>query len=226
MRSVAAAAVLLGAGLVAGHALADTVPVPVPTVSVPVPTVPVPVPKVTVPARPVPVPVPGRFRRARRSLPRPCPRRLPAPPARRPGRRPSLRRSARLPRRSARSSGARPGPPPHRGPPRRGAPARRVEAGPNACRSRVSVRHERGFRPPGRSADEAPRSPSCFPATRGWSWSSSRSRRHAGSQASSPCRGTQASTESAFPDEQSTCSSPPVRTGSPCALRPGGFCGA
>jgi hypothetical protein len=47
MRSVAAAAVLLGAGLVAGHALADTVPVP--TVSVPVPTVPVPVPKVTVP---------------------------------------------------------------------------------------------------------------------------------------------------------------------------------
>ena len=42
----------------AGHALADTVPVPVPTVSVPVPTVPVPVPKVTVPAPPVPVPVP------------------------------------------------------------------------------------------------------------------------------------------------------------------------
>jgi hypothetical protein len=58
MRSVAAAAVLLGAGLVAGHALADTVPVPVPTVSVPVPTVPVPVPKVTVPAPPVAVPVP------------------------------------------------------------------------------------------------------------------------------------------------------------------------
>jgi hypothetical protein len=54
MRSVAAAAVLLGAGLVAGHALAATVPVPVPTVSVPVPTVPVPVPKVTVP---VPGPV-------------------------------------------------------------------------------------------------------------------------------------------------------------------------
>ena len=54
MRSVAAAAVLLGAGLVAGHALADTVPVPVPTVSVPVPTVPVPVPKVTV-AVPAPV---------------------------------------------------------------------------------------------------------------------------------------------------------------------------
>ena len=58
MRSVAAAAVLLGVGLVAGHALADTVPVPVPTVSVPVPTVPVPVPKVTVPAPPVAVPIP------------------------------------------------------------------------------------------------------------------------------------------------------------------------
>jgi len=65
MRSVAAAAVLLGAGLVAGHALADTVPVPVPTVSVPVPTVPVPVPTVTVPVSPkvsppaVPVPTAG-----------------------------------------------------------------------------------------------------------------------------------------------------------------------
>ena len=64
MRAVAATAVLLGAGLVAGHALADTVPVPMPTVSVavptvpvPVPTVPVPVPKVTVPAAPkVPTP--------------------------------------------------------------------------------------------------------------------------------------------------------------------------
>src|SRR4051794_33413986 len=65
MRSVAVAAVLLGAGLVAGHALADTVPVPVPTVPVPVPTVsvpvstvPVPVPKVTVPAPPAAAPAP------------------------------------------------------------------------------------------------------------------------------------------------------------------------
>ena len=57
MRSVAAAAVLVGAGLVAGHALADTVPVPVPTVSVPVPTVPVPVP-VPVPVTPM-VPAPA-----------------------------------------------------------------------------------------------------------------------------------------------------------------------
>src|SRR6478735_1308617 len=57
MRSVAAAAVLLGAGLVAGHALADTVPVPVPTVSVPVPTAPVPVPvspKLPAPTMPAP----------------------------------------------------------------------------------------------------------------------------------------------------------------------------
>ena len=59
MRSIAAAAVLLGAGLVAGHALADTVPVPVPTVPVPMPTVPVPVPNVTVPAPPVAVPGAG-----------------------------------------------------------------------------------------------------------------------------------------------------------------------
>jgi hypothetical protein len=57
MRSVAATAVLVGAGLVAGHALADTVPVPVPTVSVPVPTVPVPVP-VPVPVTPM-VPAPA-----------------------------------------------------------------------------------------------------------------------------------------------------------------------
>ena len=58
MRSVAAAAVLLGAGLAAGHALADTAPVPVPTVSVPVPTAPVPVPTIPVPVPTSPFPCP------------------------------------------------------------------------------------------------------------------------------------------------------------------------
>jgi hypothetical protein len=46
MHATAAAIVLAGAGLLAGHALADTVPVPVP----------VPVPPPTVPALPVPLP--------------------------------------------------------------------------------------------------------------------------------------------------------------------------
>ena len=72
MRSVAVAAVLVGAGLVAGHALADTVPVPVPTVPVPVPTLPVPVPKVTMPSPPVAVPVPASPKAPAPALPAPA----------------------------------------------------------------------------------------------------------------------------------------------------------
>ena len=183
MRSVAAAAVLLGAGLAAGHALADTAPVPVPTVS----------------GSRAHGPRSGaqgdgagsagpylcRCRRARRSLPRPCPRRLPAPAARRPGRRPSLHRSARLPRRSARSSGARPGPP-HRGPPRRGAPARRVEGQPERPQIPI-LRSSRTW-----ISTSGPKTPTghdthlrASQPMRGWSWSSNRSRRRAASPASS-----------------------------------------
>jgi hypothetical protein len=66
MRAVLAAGVVAGAGLVASHALGQTVPIPgvttltVPTVTLPVPTptLPVPTPTVSTPSTPAPSPAP------------------------------------------------------------------------------------------------------------------------------------------------------------------------
>jgi hypothetical protein len=79
MRAAAATTVLVGTCLLAGHALADTIPVPPLPPAPPVPTVGVPTPPVTVPTPPVAAPLPAVPKLPPPAAPAPGP--VQAPPA-------------------------------------------------------------------------------------------------------------------------------------------------